>query len=167
MKLYQFVGISKDGTKICLEEVTEPKAGTPYVFHSNTTAILSFYETGKAASSAETNANGLRGNFAVSGASRYPLNSFVLQNGVWNKVTERFAQANFAAFIYKTTQLPVVNEWSGTTLPLSEAVETSISSLTSNHSTLTTTPTYDLSGRRVSEDQKGVVIKEGKKQTRK
>ena len=167
VKLYQFVGISKDGTKICLEEVTEPKAGTPYVFHSNTTATLSFYETGKAASSAETNANGLRGNFAVSGASRYPLNSFVLQNGVWNKVTERFAQANFAAFIYKTAQLPVVNEWSGTTLPLSEAVETGIRSLTSNHSTLTTTPTYDLSGRRVNENQKGVVIKEGKKQTSK
>ena len=70
---------------------------------------------------------------------------------------------NFSAFIYKTTQLPVVEEWNGTTLPLSEAVETGISSLTSNHSTLTTTPTYDLSGRRVNDSQKGVVIKEGKK----
>jgi hypothetical protein len=90
----------------------------------------------------------------------------VLQNGVWNKVTERFAQTNFSAFIYKTTQLPVVEEWSGTTLPLSEAVETGISSLTSNHSTLNSTPTYDLAGRRVSENQKGVVIKEGKKQAK-
>ena len=163
VKLYQFAGILADGSKICLEEVTEPKAGYPYVFHSNTTSTLSFYETGTAVSSAETNANGLRGNFALSAANRYPLNSFVLQNGIWNKVTERFVQESFSAFIYKTTQLPVVAEWNGTTLPLSEAVETGISSLTSNHSTLTTTPTYDLAGRRVSDTQKGVVIKEGRK----
>ena len=162
VKLYQFAGISKDGTKICLEEVTAPKAGYPYVFHSNTTATLSFYETGTAVSSAETNANGLRGNFAMSAANRYPLNSFVLQNGVWNKVTERFAQASF---IYKTTQLPVVNEWSGTTLPLSEAVETAIKSLPTPNAQHPS-PTYDLSGRRVNDSQKGVVIKEGKKQTK-
>ena len=162
VKLYQFAGISKDGTKICLEEVTEPQAGYPYVFHSNTTGTMSFYETGEAVSSAETNANGLRGNFSISAASRYPLNSFVLQNGVWNKVTERFAQANFAAFIYKTTQLPVIEEWSGTTLPLSEAVETAIKSLPTPN-TQHPSPTYDLSGRRVSDSQKGVVIKEGKK----
>jgi hypothetical protein len=166
VKLYQFAGISKDGTKICLEEVTEPQAGYPYVFHSNTTGTMSFYETGEAVSSAETNANGLRGNFSISAASRYPLNSFVLQNGVWNKVTERFAQANFAAFIYKTTQLPVIEEWSGTTLPLSEAVVTAIKSLPTPN-TQHPSPTYDLSGRRVSDSQKGVVIKEGKKQTRK
>ena len=165
VKLYQFAGISKDGTKICLEEVTAPKAGYPYVFHSNTTATLSFYETGTAVSSAETNANGLRGNFAMSAANRYPLNSFVLQNGVWNKVTERFAQASFAAFIYKTTQLPVVDEWNGTTLPLSEAVETAIKSLPTPNAQHPA-PTYDLSGRRVNDSQKGVVIKEGKKQTK-
>ena len=96
----------------------------------------------------------------MSAANRYPLNSFVLQNGVWNKVTERFAQASFAAFIYKTTQLPVVEEWNGTTLPLSEAVATAIKSLPTSN-THHPSPTYDLSGRRVNDSQKGVVIKEG------
>lgn len=167
VKIYQFAGVYMDGTKICLEEVSEPKAGYPYVFHSDVAGNISFYEVGEPTGSAQTNVNGLRGNFASSGASKYPLNSFVLQNGVWTKLTERIPQVSYSAFIYKTDQLPVIAEWNGVTLPLSEKITTGIRNPQTNELSNQQPMIYDLSGRKVNESHKGIVIKNGNKTIKK
>lgn len=121
VKIYQIAGLNADYTQLCLTEIEEPLAGVPYIYHTVEKEVT-FYETGEAVTSAST-VNDLRGNFLT--VTKVPATCYYLQNGQWHRATttDRPQMENFSAIIRRTTGLPVLDSWSGATMPINGAVE--------------------------------------------
>ena len=112
--LYQIAGITKDSTRICLEEATSLETGTPYVYQC-TGGRANFFESGTKVGNPKTNVNGLRGVFVAS--AKYPLNALVLADGRWKKVEERYAMQDYSGYVQKVSNLTVLDSWNGLSLP--------------------------------------------------
>ena len=124
IKLYQIAGITSDSTRICLEEATTFDAGTPYIYYC-TDSIAIFNETGKKVSTAKTNYKGLRGSF--SSVSKYPVGALVLTDGKWKYIPDtesRYSIPRNTAYIQKISNLTVLDNWTGISLPTSGLVNT-------------------------------------------
>ena len=156
--LYEIAGIIDDNTKIAIRKVEVAEAGTPYIYHTTGTEVI-FFESGERAKSAKTNVNGLRGQF-TNQVSQYPLNSIVLIDGVWENVTQRSKIKDFSGFIYQLKNVPVLESWSGETMP-TKGVPTGIKNANADNNAEETV--YTIGGVVANKNVKGIQIKHGKK----
>lgn len=161
VKLYKIAGISADQLYIGIEEVTEePTAGTPYIYSADAGKNVAFLESGKNASVPEINVNGLRGTFATTG--RYPLNALVLTNGRWELVTERYRMTSYSAYVNVISNIPVLPEgWTGIKMPTT-GLATGVQQVKAGTDNANV-KRYNLSGQRVNENAKGVIVTENGK----
>lgn len=167
VKLYSVVGISADSLNIGIEEVTgEPVAGIPYLYRKDGDKKITFIQSGNSVIAPNTNQNGLRGTFVST--IKYQLGSLVLQNDKWTVVTERFPIESNSAYIYKVSNVPVLPaDWSGMMLPTSGLAKPTGVNMVRADVSSKSTKNYNLSGQRVNNDAKGVIITEtGKKLVR-
>lgn len=156
MKCYRIAGILSDHTKICLEEMTEVKSGEPCICIADQPDVV-FYEYGSKASSPVdyTQCNGLRGFFETS--AKAPKDSYVLTDGVWNRVTtDRPSIENYTAIIFKLDGIPELNAWDGMTMDINDPLS-GIRHATSDSATKAADGKYTLSGQ-ATNDQHGVYI---------
>ena len=157
-KFYQIAGILKDHSKICLEEITTPaiEAGKPAIFLAEADKLV-FSEYGEKAKTpiSYKNENNLRGFFETTG--RAPLESYVLTEGVWTKVTStRPALGDYSAIIYKLEGMTELDDWSGVTMPMTNGDDTSVDNLNANDN-LNGGAVYTLGGQRTANPH-GIVI---------
>ena len=116
VRLYQIAGLLADYEHVCLEEVTQTVAGTPYIYMTDAPSI-SFYEYGDEARSALTTANKLRGFFKTS--ARAPVGYYALTDGEWRRVVdERPSIANYSALIRQADGMTVIPSWDGPTMKI-------------------------------------------------
>ena len=158
VQLYSVAGLTADYSALCLTEVTEPQAGIPYIYYSPVTEIF-FYESGEAASRAETD-GGLRGNFVV--ASKVPYGAYYMKGDQMVRLEEseeRPYMEDYSGIIRKgvVTDLTVYENWTGTTLPIVGAAEEKLTGidaiLADGLPTDLSDGLYTLDGRRISEAQ--------------
>lgn len=117
LKLYEVAGILLDQGLIAVREVTETEAGCPYIYTASQSG-LSLYEYGDAAKST-TPKNGLRGYFKTSSATKAPVDSYVLTDNKWQRVTgTRPAIESYTAIIRKIDDLEKLTSWDGLTIPV-------------------------------------------------
>lgn len=167
--LYQVEGILRENHAICLKEATVIEAGEPYIFHAEAGAEIVFLEHGESVEIPNTDANGLRG--ALDATSRYPVGALVLEQGKWRYIPDaasRYRIVSYSAYIQKVDNLPVLDAWTGVTLPTSgiEDVVLSLSGVKSDAGV--TSPAYNAAGQRVdgSAQQGGIIIQQGVKSMR-
>ena len=115
LTLYQIAGLTPDSTQLCIEPVTDPVAGVPYIYHTNS-ANLRLFLNGEAVSSAQRGENNLFGFFNVS--VRVPADGYVLHNGEWYVVKERPRAEHYSACIRKLDGITILPEWKGLTMPI-------------------------------------------------
>ncbi len=159
VNIYEIVGITAD-QRIAIRQVTATVGGTPYIYHSAEPEIV-FFEIGEKASKAQTNVNGLRGQFV--NTYQYPLDALVLQNGVWTTVTERSKVKDFSAYIQKVSNLPVLDSWDGDFLPTDTYITGIGNATIDKQDAASSTPLYSTSGTRINKKAKGIVVTKGKK----
>lgn len=164
--LYKIVGITSDYKNLCLEETAGVAAGEPAVYFSTDTEV-NFFESGDAVRTAITDEANLRGNFVTSARAR--LNSYVLQNGEWQRVTSSFRpyMEDYSGILMKTVGLPVHDSWAGKTLPIIGATEEyadGIEGVEAENGG--TTAVYDLGGRKAVRNN-GVMLNVNGKQVKK
>lgn len=164
--LYKIVGITSDYKNLCLEETAGVAAGEPAVYFS-TDAEVNFFESGDAVRTAITDEANLRGNFVTSARAR--LNSYVLQNGEWQRVTSSFRpyMEDYSGILMKTVGLPVHDSWAGKTMPIIGATEEyadGIEGVEAENGS--TTAVYDLGGRKAVRNN-GVMLNVNGKQVKK
>ena len=159
VNIYEVVGITPD-QRIAIRKVTTTVGGTPYLYHSPEKEVV-FFEIGEKASKAQTNVNGLRGQFV--NTYQYPLESLVLQNGVWTTVTERSKVKDFSAYIQKVSNLPVLDSWDGEFLPTDTYITGIGNAIVDRQNNAASTPLYTTSGARIGKNAKGIVVLKGKK----
>lgn len=158
VRIYQIAGLSADFKSLCLEEVTETQAGTPYIYYTTEQRVF-FYERGEAVARANT-VNSLRGNFVVT--SRVPAKSYALINGVWQRITssDRPLMDDYSAIIRTVEELPVLDSWAGTMMPIEGAAEEfpdGIGGVEADNSA--TADIYTIDGRRTTGSQtEGIYI---------
>lgn len=156
--LYQIAGILSNNTAVCLEPVTMPEAGTPYIFKVGEGSMVHFFEGADKVSSPKTNVNGLRGAFLTT--AKYPVGALVLENGVWQYIPDsesRYAITSYSGFIQKVANVPVLSSWDGVTLPTS-GLETGLESISADQPQEGTS--YNLAGQR-AQSSDNVVIRNG------
>jgi len=157
--LYEVTGIYDD-KYICINPVTEPRAGCPYIYKANEAhAALSFFEQGETVASPMTNVNGLRGFFAANNAL-VREGSLLLKGGRWITTGKenRPALQSFSANIYKRDNLPVLSTWEGEMMPI-DGAELSIESVAAEDAD----PSYyNLQGQPVVNPGSGFYICNGK-----
>jgi len=154
MKLYRFAGLLADLTKICLEEVDGAEAGMPYIYKSEQAEVV-FYANGEATRNAQRY-NNLRGNFVT--YTTAPAGSYLLKEGVWQRIKTREPMTNYSAIITKVEGMPILESWDGETMPIVGATEELVGVKgVKADGQATDTKNYDLSGRKV-ENAKGVII---------
>ncbi len=124
VKLYQIVAINETYTQLCLEEIGETPAGVPCLYRSETEEAV-FLETGKAMSYTVDGMCNLRGFLKLSNV-KAPLNHYVLNNGVWEKLTDSAnlpMLQSYSAVIRPfddaaSKVLFVTDHWAGLTMPI-------------------------------------------------
>ena len=162
--LYKIAGILADGSAICLEpETDDPVAGVPYIFHTESTEAVPFYESGSSVTVPRTNYNGMRGVFKS--IIRYPVNSLVLNDGVWTTTTTTYAMTAYSGYIEKVENLKGLASWDGLTLPATGVDPSKITVGLNEIEEQTETVlsgVYNLYGQKVSPDGKGLLIRNGK-----
>ncbi|MBR1447197.1 MAG: hypothetical protein IJ588_00425 [Prevotella sp.] len=178
VKLYQIAGLSSDYTKVCLEEITETKAGEPCVFYSEVADAV-FYEYGDAATSAIDGTGNLRGFLKGNLTLRAQANAFVLTNGTWEKVASdnRPVIGRYTGTIRPFTDsgnkgFTLYDNWDGPTLPIvgiteeDKAKNVALGIGIPEHRTMTIDGVYTIDGRYVGEDdsslKQGLYIKVAK-----
>lgn len=151
LKLYTIAGKSADGKNIYLQAVDSVEAGQPCVANVADTVQM-VLEEGTPVTRAKSIQNGLRGYLETS--SRAAQNTLVLKDGYWQTQTssvrnERAALTDYMAIIRKIDDVPVLDSWSGVSLPVDSSTPTAISNVSKDKASA---PVYyfDLSGRRVS-----------------
>lgn len=162
--LYRIAGILADGSAICLEEETDdPVAGVPYIFYSESDEAIPFYESGSSVLVPRSNFHGLRGVFKS--IIRYPVNSLVLNDGVWTATTESYAMTPYSGYIYSVENLTGLASWEGLTLPATGVDASQIVVGLQDVETQSETallPTYNVLGQRLLPNSKGLMIRNGK-----
>lgn len=157
--IYQIAGLNADCTQLCLEEVEAPQAGVPYIYHSTSEEII-FYESGEPVKSATT-VNNLRGNFLI--ATKVPVTCYFIENGQWHRATKsnRPSMLDFAAIIRRAADYPILQSWTGATMPINGAAEEKAESIHSpfvdGQSTSASDGFYTLDGRKVDAPTEGAV----------
>lgn len=124
VKFYQVAGVTADGTRVCLEEISGSPAGVPCVAYSEHPDAVIF-ETGEKVDKRLPGANGLSGLFITSATT--PENGVVLQDGEWviqnsSNRDERAKIGNFSAYIKSIDNMAVLQDWAGVTLPIRQLV---------------------------------------------
>jgi hypothetical protein len=163
MKLYSIAGLHGDYTKLCLEEVEYAEAGMPYIYWSEDADVV-FYANGEAVKTAGRGDNNLRGNFET--YSKAQVGYYLLKDGVWVRTTVREDFTPYSASIPKTSGMTILTEWDGVTMPI-QGVEDELGPSGVDkieNGKLKIENYYDLQGRPVKESQRGVVIKQNRKQ---
>ena len=162
MALYRIEGIRDNHTELCLERVTEPEPGMPYVYKTDQSKVV-FYANGEAVKTALRH-NNVRGFFVTS--TQAPVGSYLLEDGAWKRITEREAIADYSAVITKVDGMPVMTEWAGETMPIegvADEIALGIEKPRPSTSAATTAIRYfDLGGRAVT-NGKGLMVGKGKK----
>ena len=170
LTLYRIAGINADTTQVCIEQVAETQAGVPYIYHATKPSLRLFLE-GEAVDAAKPGDNNLRGYFKVS--AKVPEGAYVLHNGAWYVVKERPRLENNTAFIRNLSNISVLQEWNGPTMPLHQQSweETTGISLPSSPNPAATLPDgiYTLQGHRLltTPQQPGIYLQVSRGQTRK
>ena len=171
VKIYKVAGILSDYSAICIKEETDPiTAGRPYIFCTTPNTEVQFFENGDKAS-ANTNYNGLRGVFVSS--SKYPLNAIVYgDDGIWRYIAtsaERMTFGKYDAYIQKLSNLTILDSWDGEKLPTANmpAAPTAIQNVKSAQNPKTSSSEiYDISGKRVNGNAKGIIVENGTKKVK-
>ena len=125
LTFYQIAGITHDCRSICLEEISEPGAGVPFIYQSSL-PTATFLEHGKEATAATDGPGNLRGFLKLrTGSSRIPTGYYALSGGVWQKVgtDNRPLAQSFSGAIRPFTDrsskpLTVFQTWDGPTMPI-------------------------------------------------
>ena len=170
---YKVAGILEDQSAICIEEVPSTEslnAGYPYICkYTGSDSDGYFIEDANCAAvtSAKTNINGLTGLLSTTAASRYELGSLVLNDGVWTYTETRYAKAKYSAYISKIANLTVLTSWDGEKLPASGIPAGTVSGIDNITDSASSASSYDLQGRKVSDNYSGVVINKSGKHIRK
>lgn len=177
MTLYQIAGILADSTRICIEPATTFSAGTPYIYKTDSKEAFYIFETGKRVTTVNTNYNGLRG--MVQPTTKYPKLSLVLVGDRWkciNEEEERTPIKHFSGFVYKQSYLKVLDSWDGEVMwtkdlvsedIIQELIATGISSPEMTAEKSAGQVLYNVSGQRVGDKAKGIVVAKGKKVVKK
>ena len=145
--LYSIVGITPDFLQLCLEPVSETKAGQPYVYYSEVTEVK-FKEYGDAVARASS-VNGFYGSFV-----NYNVRTgyYILKDGQWYRLTAREPIQAYEAFLRSALSLPVLENWTGVTMPIAgvadEQQEAGVHSVVV--SPTAADKAYDLGGRPAS-----------------
>ena len=117
--LYRIAGLMSDYSLVCLEEVTEPEAGHPYIVFTNLPQAT-FYTSGEAATIPSRDEGNLRGYFKYNGwasSGSYQLN----ENGEWFRIAstdEHYKPGSYCAYIIKAEGMPLFSSWDGPTMPI-------------------------------------------------
>lgn len=159
LHIYEIAAVSRDYTKICLREISESSAGMAFIYKSSK-ADVTFFEFGAAAKSTKDGPGNLRGFLKTS--AKAPTGSYVLQDGVWNKVgTDRPQMTNYTGIIRAFTdamskQVPVVDEWDGPTMPINGVTEEEMAAAIKLPTavTLRSNGFYTIDGRYIGNDSK-------------
>ena len=119
VKLYEIAGLNETTTLLCLQEVEEAVAGKPYIYYTEN-PLVRFFSGGTTVTSVVAGEKNLIGRFTEYRAPRY---SYVLIDGTWvyqtsNKADERPMIPAYSAYIRKYTTFPIVENWTGTTMPI-------------------------------------------------
>ena len=166
---YQIAAITSDFKTLCLEEISQGEAGVPFIYHSDAAAV-NFLEHGEAVKSASDGPGNLRGYLKTTNVSRVPKGGYyILTDGVWKKHTDdnnRPRVGNFTGLIRpftdsKSRHLPIVNSWTGATMPIEgvtdEEMVAGVSQLKADNEGAAVF--YSLGGQQVAQPQPGIYIK--------
>ena len=159
--LYSIAGITADGSRICLQEVTTPIAGVPYVYHSNVSKLCFF--GGDESVERPKNPSGVSSIFVSSGVGKVPIRAYYLKDGQWWSA-QTYGQPlleSFTMYISRVNGLSVLDSWDGVSLPIAGVVN-AIDQVTATGTT-ETAPAYTLGGVKARAHQQGVIIRGGKK----
>lgn len=120
-QLYHIEGILADYTALCLEEVTEGKAGVPYVYYS-TDETVCFFEEGEAETMPSLE-DPVWGDFY--GGWTIPAGCYYLEGGKWYRATDEKSQMlpAYSGYINSAMDFEVRESWAGMTMPIIGAVE--------------------------------------------
>ena len=168
IKVYKLAGLTSDYEYIgMVEETDKIEPGRPYVFKGEANTNYVFYEKGNPISTVQKY-NGLWGEFAST--RTYPIGTIVLTDGKWYYNSVRGGRIlNFGAYILDISNLTILDSWEGEKLPTANmpAVPTAIKSVKSAQGSKMNSPEiYDISGRRVNADAKGLIIENGVKKAK-
>lgn len=163
VRLYRIVGITADQTRLCVEEVTAPAAGVPYIYCADK-ANPRFFMKGSEKTTPVSGDGNLKGYLTVTAGTKAPLGSYVLQdNGVWVKVEDEQTDVlSNTALVTSLEGLTVIDNWEGHTMALSTV--TGVNAVTAADKTAKTS--YTLGGQRTT-NGRGIVIETDGRQTRK
>ena len=163
IQLYHVVGITADQTKLCVEEVTAPVAGVPYIYYADK-ANPRFFMKGSEVTKPASGDGNLQGYLTAAAGTKAPLGGYTLMNnGAWIKVEDEETEVcSNTAVITSLEGLTVLDNWQGLTMNL--GTETKID----NVGTADNSPkaTYTIGGQR-SGKTRGLVIETDGQQTRK
>ena len=167
VKVYNVAGILKNHQYICLEEVKGTRAGRPYIIQAPGGKETTFLEYGRK-TSMEGAYQGLYGMFVESG--KYPVKSLVLEDGVFKYIPDeesRIDKKNYSAYI-DMEDLVELDEWAEVVIPTSGLEDpTAVKNVKSaENSKKNSADIYDLSGKRVSDSTKGIVVEKGIKKVK-
>ena len=171
LTFYQIAAITADYKNICLEEIAEVEAGVPFIYKADQPTVC-FLEHGEAVSKATDGAGNLRGYIRPSAATRVPLNYYVLNEGRWQKITDKDSRprvGNFNGVIRPLNDkdskpIAVVTAWDGPTMPIDgitdEEMATAINTISLSHPA-TDVVLYTLGGQHVNSQHPapGIYIK--------
>ena len=130
LTFYQIIGITPDYQRLCLEPLSEVEAGMPFVYLPTQQQHL-FQEYGeRAAKPADASCN-LIGYFTTNNL-KVRQGYYALIDGVWKKITDsrdRPYVGNFTAVMRAIDEkhlMPVIADWTGTTMPIEGVTEEEI-----------------------------------------
>jgi len=163
IQLYHIVGITADQTKLCVEEVTAPVAGVPYIYYADK-ANPRFFMKGSEVTKPASGDGNLQGYLTAAAGTKAPLGGYTLMNnGAWIKVEDEETEVcSNTAVITSLEGLTVLDNWQGLTMNLGTA--TKIGNVGTADNSLKAT--YTIGGQR-SGKTRGLVIETDGQQTRK
>ena len=163
VQLYHVVGITADQTKLCVEEVTAPVAGVPYIYYADK-ANPRFFMKGSEVTKPASGDGNLQGYLTAAAGTKAPLGGYTLMNnGAWIKVEDEETEVcSNTAVITSLEGLTVLDNWQGLTMNLGTATKID------NVGTADNSPkaTYTIGGQ-CSGKTRGLVIETDGQQTRK
>ena len=163
VQLYHVVGITADQTKLCVEEVTAPVAGVPYIYYADK-ANPRFFMKGSEVTKPASGDGNLQGYLTAAAGTKAPLGGYTLMNnGAWIKVEDEETEVSSnTAVITGLEGLTVLDNWQGLTMNLGTATKID------NVGTADNSPkaTYTIGGQ-CSGKTRGLVIETDGQQTRK
>lgn len=158
--IYQITGKSTDGKTLYIAPYNGLlNAGVPYLYKALTAATaVNFYEIKSGTEATATTNNGLVGMYN----DKAPQGDYyVLSNDTWYKVNSDVTVKNGAYL--NLSGVSGSSAKGSIALPIEDGEATGINEATTAVTTDANAVTYDLSGRKVSADTKGLVIRNNKK----